>query len=282
MNELKSKSFTNVVPTWIDTAQYDFEQAKFLGDVLETRGRQPRQVAMRETLFREIGLKSGSRILELGCGTGVVARQLAKIVGPTGRIVAVDCFDHILEYARRIGNGGGQVAPIDFVNGDAEQFGRTDNGTFDAVIGMTLLGCVDDVGSVVTNMRRCAKPGGLVITFDQDYETLIFDHSDVKLTRKIVGFGAVQNIRNPTVGRTLAAEMVRAGVKKVQCWGWVYAERDTNSYLITLAERYANLAVEHRLIPKASADGWLAEIRERGRNGTFFASINYYCSWGDA
>lgn len=267
------------VPTWIDTTRCDVDEASFLGDVLETRGRQPRQVAMRETLFKEIGLVPGMTILELGCGTGVVARQLSQIVGSRGRIVAVDCFTLILDYARRIGvvEGGG---PIEYVEGTAEGYDRQSG--FDAVLGMTLLGCVDSVGNVIANMRRRAKPGGLVITFDQDYETLIFDHSDVALTRKIVTYGARHNIRNPTVGRTLAAEMVRGGLANVRCWGWVYAERDVNSYMITLADRYAQLAIEHRVCSKPIADAWLAEIRERGRTGTFFASINYYCSWGEA
>jgi SAM-dependent methyltransferase len=267
------------VPTWIDTTRCDTDEATFLGDVLETRGRQPRQVAMRETLFREIGLASGMRILELGCGTGVVARQLANLTGPAGRVVAVDCFDLILAYAARLGSPVGG-APIEFVNGSAEGFDRQSG--FDAVLGMTLLGCVDCVPAVIANMRGRARPGGLVITFDQDYETLIFDHSDVALTRKIVTYGARHNIRNPTVGRTLAAEMVRGEIHDVRCWGWVYAERDTNSYMITLAERYAQLAIEHDVCSRPAAEGWLAEIRERGRTNTFFASINYYCAWGDA
>lgn len=273
-----SPSKATRVPTWIDTSLCDAQQAEFLGGVLETRGRQPRQVAMRETLFKEIGFSAGMNVLELGCGTGVVARQLAQIVGPTGSVVAVDSFELILDYARKIGTVEGD-APIEYVAGDAESYPKSG---FDAVLAMTLLGCVDNVGSVIANMRDRTRPGGLVVVFDQDYETLIFDHSDVELSRKIVTFGARHNIRNPTVGRTLAAEMVRCGgIRNVKCWGWVYAERDAGSYMITLAERYAALAIEHDVVPKPVADTWLAEIRERGRTGTFFASINYYCTWGE-
>jgi hypothetical protein len=68
----------------------------------------------------------------------------------------------------------------------------------------------------------------------------------------------------------------------VKCWGWVYAERDADSYLITLAERYAQLAIDHEVVDREVGEGWLAEIQERGRTGTFFASINYYCTWGES
>ncbi|HEU0037025.1 MAG TPA: methyltransferase domain-containing protein [Kofleriaceae bacterium] len=232
---------------------------------------------MRATLFDEVGIAKGMKVLELGCGTGVVARQLAHIVGPTGHVVAVDCFQRILDYAKRIGGVHGG-APIEYMMGEAETFAGMSG--FDAVIAMTLLGCVESVPKVIANMSARAKPGGMVMVFDQDYESLIFDHSDVKLTRKIVDFGAMYNIRNPTVGRTLAAEMVRSKVKDVGCWGWVYTERDAGSYMITLADRYAQLAIEHDVVSKDVAEKWLAEIQTRGREGTFFASINYYCSWG--
>src|SRR5262245_35245435 len=56
-----------------------------LANILEIRGAQPWQTRMRAECFRAAGLAEGMSVLEIGCGTGVVARELARLTGPTGR-----------------------------------------------------------------------------------------------------------------------------------------------------------------------------------------------------
>ena len=45
---------------------------------------------LKERLFREAGIGQGMRVLDLGCGMGDVAMLAARLVGPSGRVVAVD------------------------------------------------------------------------------------------------------------------------------------------------------------------------------------------------
>lgn len=70
-------------------------------------------------------------------------------------------------------------------------------------------------------------------------------------------------------------------LQNVQCWPFVYAERDSHSYLITIAERFAALAAQHGVITEDEAKVWLQELYDRAVDGTFFASLNYYFSFGN-
>ena len=54
---------------------------------------------LTERLFREAGIGHGMRVLDLGCGMGDVAMLAARLVGPSGRVVAVDLDDIVLANA---------------------------------------------------------------------------------------------------------------------------------------------------------------------------------------
>jgi ubiquinone/menaquinone biosynthesis C-methylase UbiE len=48
-----------------------------IAEVLELRAADPQQQAMRQACLRDIAFPQGARVLEVGCGTGAVTRELA-------------------------------------------------------------------------------------------------------------------------------------------------------------------------------------------------------------
>src|SRR5215470_4791301 len=75
---------------WRDTASAGAERARDLAARLERRGRADDEVAAREVYLALLGIAAGERVLDVGCGSGVVTRELARRVGPGGRVVGVD------------------------------------------------------------------------------------------------------------------------------------------------------------------------------------------------
>lgn len=99
------------------------------------------------------GIRAGQRVLDVACGTGVLAREAAARVAPGGSVVGLDRNDGMLAMARR-------MAPaVDWKAGRAEQLPFPDAG-FDAVVSQFGLMFFDDRVQAVREMRRVLKPGG--------------------------------------------------------------------------------------------------------------------------
>lgn len=252
------------------------EDIERLANILEIRGAQPRQTRMREACFSAAGLRKGMSVLEIGCGTGVVTRELARIAGRDGKVVGIDVSPALLNYARGRTVPGG--VPIDYQIGNAYELNFATD-AFDASCSVTLLAHLENLDRVVAEMVRVTR--STVMLLDQDYQTLVFENSDTKLTRRILQHGADFNVIDGWCGRKLPGLLVRHKLNNVQCWPFVYAERDSQSYLITIAERFAALAVRHNVANEAEARRWLQELYDRAVEGSFFASLNYYFAFGD-
>ena len=59
---------------------------------------------IRAKAVKQLELKLGDKVLEVGCGTGRNLRQLVEAVGPTGEVFGVDCCDAMLAKARELSN----------------------------------------------------------------------------------------------------------------------------------------------------------------------------------
>lgn len=267
-------AFENVDP-FADINSLSTEDLDRLATILETRGGQARQIKMRETCFAAAGLAPGASVIDIGCGTGVVTRELARVTGPTGRVVGVDMSLALLRYARS--RAVADDLPIDYVLGNACALPFAER-AFDASCSVTLLAHIPDLDCVVRQMLRVTRQ--TVMLLDQDYQTLVFENSDTRLTRKILQHGADYSVVDGWCGRKLCGLLVRHELEGVVCWPFVYSERDSDSYLITIAERFAALATRHDVVSEAQARGWLQELYERAAAGTFFASLNYYFAYG--
>src|SRR5689334_25231757 len=75
-----------------------------IADVLETRAALPQQRAMLEAYLAEIDFPAGAQVLEIGCGTGPVARALATRP-KVGQVVVVDPSPALLDRARMLATG---------------------------------------------------------------------------------------------------------------------------------------------------------------------------------
>jgi ubiquinone/menaquinone biosynthesis C-methylase UbiE len=114
---------------------------------------------LARVFLRRVALRPGQRVLDLACGTGVVARLAAPVLGPTGSVVGVDLNPAMLEVARAHAPVGG--APIEWRQADAAALPFPDAG-FDAVLCQQGLQFFPDRPAALREMRRVLRPGGLV------------------------------------------------------------------------------------------------------------------------
>ena len=113
-----------------------------------------------EAIFPALPVREGDRVLDVGCGFGDTAIKLAKLVGPTGEVVGIDCCDAFLEYARRDAQTR-SLANVSFVRGDAEVALPADQYDFVFARFGTMFFANPVAG--LRNMRKALRPGGRMV-----------------------------------------------------------------------------------------------------------------------
>ena len=109
-------------------------------------------------------LASGDAALDVCCGTGDLALELARRVGPAGRVVGSDFSERMLDLAREKPVPGAAAKPI-FEWADALDLPYDDVG-FDAVTVGFGVRNLSDLGRGIAEMARVLKPGGRLVILE--------------------------------------------------------------------------------------------------------------------
>ncbi|WUS76988.1 class I SAM-dependent methyltransferase [Kribbella sp. NBC_01245] len=106
------------------------------------------------------GIEPGSRVLDVGCGTGTISLALATRGATT---VGVDVSESYLDGARRLRSH----PRVTYEHGDATDL-RYASDSFDACVSALVIDVIPEVELVAAEMRRVTRPGGVVAccTFD--------------------------------------------------------------------------------------------------------------------
>lgn len=107
-----------------------------------------------EVLLERVALARGNRVLDVACGTGIVARLARERLGEDGYVVGVDVSPQMLTVGRSI------AADIDWRAGSAMALPVGDEERFDVVVCHQGLQFFSDKPAAVREMRRVLAPGG--------------------------------------------------------------------------------------------------------------------------
>lgn len=108
-------------------------------------------------LVDAVGPAAGARVLDVACGTGVVARHAAARVGPDGEVVGVDVSPAMLSVARDLSPAAG--APIHWKEASADDLPFPD-ASFDAALCQAGLQFFPDRRAALAELFRVVRPGG--------------------------------------------------------------------------------------------------------------------------
>jgi ubiquinone/menaquinone biosynthesis C-methylase UbiE len=110
-------------------------------------------------IFPSLPVREGDNVLDVGCGFGDTAIQLARRVGPDGSVVGLDCCDPFLDIARQDAAASG-LSNVSFINGDAQSHQFEPD--YDFVFSRFGTMFFENPVWGLKNMRTATKPGGLM------------------------------------------------------------------------------------------------------------------------
>ena len=162
----------------------------------------------RFPLYLEVGLKEADMVLDVGCGSGMVTRDLAILT--KGKVVGVDTSKDMIKVAKKV--------LINFDNvelfvSDSEKLNFDDN-TFDIVTCNLVLMWSSNPQQLVNEMVRVTKSGGIVLaSLEPDYGGKLHYPEDQKVDPIFAGEAIKKRGGDPHIGRKLRSLFVRAGLK---------------------------------------------------------------------
>lgn len=243
---------------------------------LESRGKHPRFIAMMEEYLAAMRIESAATVLDLGCGTGVVSRAIARRKGFTGRVTGIDRSPYLIAAASRFAASEGVANVVDFRSGDSQSLELRPGG-FDAVVAHTLISHVEDQRAVMKEIARVAKPGGRVGIFDGDYASMTYGGSDDPAKAKAIDETIINAlVTNPRVMREMPQLLQEVGLSLDAAFGYVVADVGKADFMAPGLQSMLRVLPRSGAMTESEARTWVESMMRRSDQGIYFGAINFY------
>ncbi len=233
----------------------------------------PDIMAVRNEVLKSLELRVGEQVLDIGSGPGLLAQDLAKCVGKTGRVHGIDLAENMVESAR---TRCAEQPWTEFQVADAMSLPFPD-GTFDVVVSTQVYEYVPDLEGALAELRRVLRPNGRGLIVDTDWATPYWSASDASRRDRIIaawGEHCAQEavpMRLPRTLRKVGLLVQRRGVLPL-----LNPEYHENTFSYWLAKIIGAFVVGRKDLTSEDVDDWLADLEVLGEEGAYFFCINRY------
>lgn len=170
----------------------------------------PEIVEHRALTRRALAAAPGERGLDIGCGVGFLACELAREVGAVGQIVGVDSSAEMIEAARARAQREGLAERVAFVIGDATRLDFPD-AAFDFAVAVQVYLYVVEIERALAEATRVLRPGGRLVIVDTDWDSCVWLTADRERHRQVLE-ARLRELGQPHLPPRLPALLRSAGL----------------------------------------------------------------------
>jgi len=242
--------------------------------MLESRGRSNGYLGAVRRIIDALQLRAGEIILEVGCGSGVLDRWIARYTSQANRIIAVDVNRYLLREAATLAQQEDLADVISFQEGDAEALPLPDNHV-DIALSFTVME-EGNADQMLAELVRVTKPGGRIGVMVRAIDIPLVVNVPLRPELKT----KVQTPRG-NVGAegcadaTLYRRFRQAGLTQIQMWPQ-FAGSDQPD---TAQAQFVHGAILGALTPDETQE-WHNGMAQAVAQGTYFIAQPLHCAVG--
>jgi SAM-dependent methyltransferase len=249
----------------------------FLGIValLEARGRSD-YLAMIRTLLDHAQLQPGATVLDVGCGSGVAIREVARRSRQGNRLIAIDTSPYLLGETEQLARQEGFGGMVEVREGRAEALPFADN-TMDLTLSCTVLE-EGDADRMLAEMIRVTKLGGRVAVIVRAVDVPAWVNlplgAQMRSKVSVPGLFGAGVAPGGCADASLYSRFSKAGLAQLRC----FAQFNT----ITPEEPRLRMLQQQPLATFSSdeASQWQRAIEQAEAEGTPFNAQPHHCAIG--
>jgi len=191
-------------------------------------------------------LKPGMRVLDVGCGTGAISKDIAAIVGPQGSVTGIDNTAHFIESGKETYQA---VKNLELIHADVFQFDTTEK--FDLIVSARVLQWLNNPVEALIRFKHFLKPGGQISVLDYNHELLSWipspPESMLQFYATFLRWRGDAGMNNH-IAEDLSSYFAEAGLKNIQAFhaDEVYTKGQDN--FISRVEIWSKVAVSTQMV----------------------------------
>ena len=226
-------------------------------------------VGQRRATLEALDLQPGERVLDIGCGPGYLAAEMAELVGPEGFVQGIDPSPHMLAIAAR------RALPhMELSEGDALSLPVADS-SFDAAVATQVYEYVVDMAAALAEARRVLRPGGRLLVLDTDWDSIVWRSSDDERMARVL-HAWDEHLAHPHLPRVLPELLATGGftLRRAAVVPVLNVGYSSDTFSGGTVGMIAEFVSGRQGITPEQAAAWADDLRSLGPN--YFFSLNRY------
>ena len=218
-------------------------------------------------LLRRAGIRPGMICLDVGCGGGDVSVELARLVAPNGRVIAIDLDEVKIDIARAEA-AAQHISNVDFQVAKIEDCQLREE--FDVVHARFVLTHLRNPSEALTKIRTALKPGGVIVVADTNFQGLFSQPESPAVHRYVKLYTETLKRRDgdADIGLRLPELLSQAGFENIHLSVVQHAglSGDTKLIVPITLENIADAVIAEGVASRADVERILAELYDFARD----------------
>ena len=227
----------------------------------------------RRMAFDALYVCEGETVVDIGCGNGLLSEEIARAVGPTGQVVALDPSADMRALAMK---RTAKFPGVQIKDGTADALPLPD-GQADKAASVQVLEYLPDIPAAMREANRILKSGGRFVAVDTGCKTLDWFSDDEDRMRRVLAAWD-HHYTEPRVAALWPRLARDAGFVAVEVEPFTFCDTTLrpDGIAIMLLHLMSHYAAENGHMSEADTRAWFDEQTSLAAEGRFFFSLTYY------